>query len=119
MDNKIKESVKIQIDKLSLICYILENNQRYISEGIKTYFRGTPDIPLHILSDERNDELKGYYLEDIVKHLNPKTLKLLTTLSLNRLIDNSIKNPPKEKELSDFDRLMKKALDYNPKNKEK
>lgn len=118
-NNKIKDTVHIQIEDMHIYSYISYDNNRYIGEGIRMYLKGKPDITLHTLIDEYNEEIKAYSFRDTIEHLNVKTLQMFARFGLNGLIDSSLKNPPKQRPMGEFDRLIKKALDYNPKDKEK
>lgn len=119
MDNRIKDTVNVQIGTMSIYCYILEDGNRFIGERIKMYFKGNPVVTLITLLDDNNNEIKAYSFIDVIDHLNLKTLQIFAQFGLNSLIDMTLSNPPKEKKLGDFDKLIKKALNYNPKDKEK
>ncbi|GAB6122564.1 aldo-keto reductase family protein [Dysgonomonas termitidis] len=119
MNKRIKNTVHIQIEQMHIYSYILYDNSRYIGEGIRMYFKDNPDVTLHTLIDENNNETKAYSFRDTIEHLNLKTLQMFARFGLNGLIDEDLKNSPKKRPMGDFDRLIQKALNYNPKDKEK
>lgn len=119
MDNRIKDTVKIQILNMVFFTYITENNSRYIGEEIRMHFKANTDLEPTTLIDKKNKEVKGYYIGDVSKNLNTKSLIFFARVGLNKVVEDELSNPTKPKELGDFDRLIKQALDYNPKEKEK
>ncbi|PXV60155.1 hypothetical protein CLV62_1303 [Dysgonomonas alginatilytica] len=119
MNNRIKDTVNVQVGTMSIYCYILEDGSRFIGERIKMYFKGNPNVTLVPLLDDNNNEIKTYSFIDVIEHLNLNTLQIFAQFGLNGLIDTTLSNPPKEKKLGDFDKLIKKALEYNPKDREK
>ena len=91
-----------------------------------------PKIPFVTLYNAsiKNDVL-AYPIDIIVDNLSEDRLRYFAKTGIVNLLDNSLldkKNieeqkettestAPEQPELSDFDKLLKRALDYNPKSK--
>lgn len=121
MDNKIQEIIKIELgeNKRLLSCYILENGKHYIDYRINSQFRvsAIAKTPQTTLIDKQGNEIKAYSINQVVDNLSPKVIKEYAQSYIQDIIERG-GIIEEEKKLSDFDRLMKRALDYNPKDKE-
>jgi hypothetical protein len=63
---------------------------------------------------------KAYSLKALINHIKPRILKPLATDGFLYRIDKAIneRDNPKERVLSEFDRMMLKAVHYNLKGRE-
>ena len=131
MGNKIEETTTIEIAGLPIIFYIMENADIFIDTQNADKVFGIPldhKIPFVTLYDDaltKNDVL-AYPIDVIVDNLSEDRLKHFAKTGIINLGDSSDKKTAREAvkatemeqtELSDFDKLLKTALDYNPKSK--
>lgn len=131
MGNKIEETTTIKIVGLPIIFYKMENADIFIdTQNIDKVF-GIPldhKIPFITLYDDAltKKEVLAYPIDVIVDNLSEDRLRYFAKMGIINLMDNSDKKAARETiksteteqtELSDFDKLLKTALDYNPKSK--
>lgn len=131
MGNKIEETTTIKIVGLPIIFYKMENADIFIdTQNIDKVF-GIPldhKIPFITLYDDAltKKEVLAYPIDVIVDNLSEDRLRYFAKMGIINLMDNSDKKTARETiksteteqtELSDFDKLLKTALDYNPKSK--
>ena len=135
MGNRIEKTTTIEIAGLPVIFYKMANADIFIdTQNVDNVFGSPldPKIPFVTLYNAsiKNDVL-AYPIDIIVDNLSEDRLRYFAKTGIVNLLDNSLldkKNieeqkettestAPEQPELSDFDKLLKRALDYNPKSK--
>jgi len=112
--HKIKETVTIKIHNLPVECYITGDKVKYIGRNIEHLFRTKPT---NVILSELSDGINAYSIDVVVENLKPSIAKELVKYGLEKMIDNQNPNNYlgfKEPEMSEFDRNIKKALNFNP-----
>ncbi len=122
MDNKIKNTiiVKVTLAKKEIPIYLLSNGKVMVDEKIIPYLKESvkTKIEPHIIIDDKTNEIDSYNLKEVLGKLPHFILEdIAKYLILERF--NMIEEPPQERELSDFDKLIMQAMKYNPKKGEK
>ncbi|KAA6319203.1 hypothetical protein EZS27_030874 [termite gut metagenome] len=117
MDNKVKKTVKIRINGRSIDCYILENDTIFIEDVIKEFFKSNSNdtpIILEVVNNSRIIQFRVYSIENVIHNIKTKHLKYLAQIGLVDLIEtNKNQIEPKERNLSEFDKLILRAMRYN------
>ena len=135
MGNKIEKTTTIKIVGLPIIFYKMENADIFIdTQNIDKVF-GIPldhKIPFITLYDDAltKKEVLAYPIDVIVDNLSEDRLRYFAKMGIVQFMDSSSDKKdakeaketiesiePEQPELSDFDKLLKTALDYNPKSK--
>lgn len=124
MDKTIKNIISIKIDNEPFTCFVMESGTVLIEEKIKKFLSTEKDLKGTIASThtyfpvEINGK-KAYSLKALINHLRPRILKQLAADGFLYRIDKAIgeRDNPKERGLSEFDRMMLKAAHYNPKER--
>ena len=113
--DKIKQAIVIRIDGLPIESYITESGAKYVGENAERLFKANSNVPSITLTDANNNTVIAYELQTVVENVKSKALKYLAKKGLIALFiaDNKVADTP-EQSLSDFDKLLKQALDYNP-----
>lgn len=120
--DKIKDTITIKIDNLPIQCYIADNGVNYLGSNVERLFKTKPlKSPVMLLNG--NEEIQGYTIDAVLDNLKSKNLKSLAKIGLNNLTKGDTMRvcdlsddiiAYTEPEMSKFDKLMKKALDFNP-----
>jgi hypothetical protein len=103
-------------------CLVLSDGSKYIAAQISRFFISNNDInPIQIEEIKKDTMVKVYPLKTVIDNLRPRFLKELANEGLSDRIDKAIdeRDNPQERELSEFDKALLKALKYNPKEREK
>ena len=135
MGIRIEKSTTIEIVGLSIIFYKMANADIFIdTQNVDSVF-GIPldyKIPFVTLYDAlTKKDVLAYPIDVIVDNLSEDRLRYFAKTGIVNLLNNSLldkKNieeqkettestAPEQPELSDFDKLLKRALNYNPKSK--
>ena len=135
MGNRIEKTTTIEIAGLPVIFYKMANADIFIdTQNVDNVFGIPldPKIPFVTLYNAsiKNDVL-AYPIDIIVDNLSEDRLRYFAKTGIVNLLDNSLldkKNieeqkettestAPEQPESADFDKLLKRALDYNPKSK--
>ena len=113
--DKIKQTKIIRIDGLPIESYVTESGAKYVGENAERLFKVNSNVPSITLTDANNNTVIAYELQAVIENAKRKVLKYLAKEGLaiqfitkDKAIDNSAQT------LSDFDKLLKQALDYNP-----
>ena len=113
--DKIKQTKIIRIDGLPIESYVTESGAKYVGENAERLFKVNSNVPSITLTDANNNTVIAYELQAVIVNAKSKVLKYLAIEGLaiqfitkDKAIDNSAQT------LSDFDKLLKQALDYNP-----
>ena len=119
-----RDCIEIKIDNESFICLIERNGDRWIEAKINKFFHSDKKEFESSISINRPAEGKEYYLEmyslaTIIDNLRVRILKQLAKEGLFGKIDKAIdaRDNPKERVLSEFDKNILKAVNYNPNKK--
>ena len=131
MGNRIEKTTTIEIAGLPIIFYKMANADIFIdTQNVDSVF-GIPldyKIPFVTLYDAltKKDAL-AYPIDVIVDNLSEDRLRYFAKTGIVNFMDSSSDKKdtkvsketiePEQPELSDFDKLLKRALDYNPKSK--
>lgn len=118
MNRTLKDIINIKIDQESFICFVLSDNSKYIAASICKFFSSNTDLePLELAEIKKDNRTKVFPLDIVINNLRPRLLKELAIEGLSDRIDKAInnKNNPKGRILSEFDKMMLKAINYNPK----
>ena len=134
MGNKIEKTTTIEIAGLPITFYKLGHSDIFIDTqnvdnvfGIPLY----PKIPFVTLCDAlTKNEVLAYPIDVIVDNLSEDRLRYFAKMGIVQFMDSSSDKKdakeaketiesiePEQPELSDFDKLLKTALVYNPKSK--
>ena len=135
MGNRIEKTTTIEIVGLSIIFYKTANADIFIdTQNVDSVF-GIPldyKIPFVTLYDAlTKKDVLAYPIDVIVDNLSEDRLRYFAKTGIVNLLNNSLldkKNieeqkettestAPEQPELSDFDKLLKRALNYNPTSK--
>ena len=124
IQNNIVNSITIKIDDRSIDCFITDDGAYLIDERIKEFLskdHNAEPFVFTILLGTKSFQKTAYTLSDVINNLKPRFLKELASEGLFYKIDKAIevRDNPKERVLSDFDRAILKALNYNPNKVEK
>jgi len=116
MDSRIT----IRIDNEPFTCLTRIGGHIYIEEKIKKFFISDYDKGTVMTIFPREIEgMKVFPLIEIVNSLRPRILKNLAfdgfLYRINKAIEE--RNNPQERELSEFDNMILKAIKYTPKDK--
>jgi len=116
------ETINIKIDNESFLCYIMEDGKIFIEEKINKFFNSGYDKGTIASMAMMKGEINGksvYSLKVVVNNLRLRILKQLVEdgflYRINKAIDE--RDNAKERNLSDFDRAILKAIEYNPREK--
>ena len=114
---QVKDKIIIKIDNEPFICLLMENGHIFIEEKIKkflnpNYDRGT----VMILTAVEIDGIMVFPLKRLVHYLRPKFLKQFVLEGFLYRINQAIEERDNQQErvLSEFDKIMLKALNYRP-----
>jgi len=120
--NKTKDIISIKIDNEPFICFIKEDGKIFIEEKINKFFNAGYDKGTIASMAMMKGEIEGksvYSLKVVVNNLRLRILKQLVEdgflYRINKAIDK--RDNAKERNLSDFDRAILKAIEYNPREK--
>ena len=121
MDNQhnIVNIINIKIDDRPIDCFITDKGLYLIDERIKEFLSkddNAKPIMLTISLGRKSYQKTAYSLSDVINNLKPRFLKELAIDGLSSRIDKAIeaKDKPQERVLSEFDRIILKAMKYNP-----
>ena len=121
MDNQynIANIINIKIDDRPIDCFITDKGLYLIDERIKEFLSKDNDaapIALTIPLGTKSYQKTTYGLEDVINNLKPRFLKQLAIDGLSGRIDKAIeaRDNSQERVLSEFDRMILKAMKYNP-----
>jgi len=122
MKNSIKDVLVIRIDRKPISCFLLEDNTFLIDKEINTFFKSNSDAKITQI-----DNIDGYLIDDVIDNLKPRILKQFAKVGLLLKLENGgdkegtsisygIGNHihAENRELSEFDRMILKAINYNP-----
>ena len=117
-DKALKNIINIKLDEEPFTCFVLADNSKYITARIRKFFTSaaTDLEPVEIEDRQKNTTIKTFPLETVISNLKPRFLKELAMEGLSGRIDKAIdeRDNPKEIVLSEFDRMMLKAINYKP-----
>lgn len=121
MDNRIKDTIVVKITKAQkpIPIYLLSNGKIMVDESIIPYLKESvkTKIKPQIIIDENTDEVESYSLREVLEKLPHFILEDITKyLILEKF--NVKEEPLKERNLSEFDKNILKAMKYNPKEEE-
>lgn len=113
--DKIKRTIVIRIDGLPIESYITESRAKYVGKNAERLFKVNSTVPSITLTDANNNTVIAYELQAVVESAKSKALKYLAREGLVALFsaDNKVADTTGQP-LSDFDKLLKQALEYNP-----
>ncbi|MCL2651200.1 MAG: hypothetical protein FWD60_09295 [Candidatus Azobacteroides sp.] len=120
-DRTLKDIINIKIDGESITCLIMHSGNVFVEKKIEKFLNANYDMGtvMHLHTVEIQG-INVFPLKGIINHLRSRILKELAAdgiiHKINRAIDE--RDNPKERELSEFDRMMLKAVNYNPKERE-
>ncbi len=115
--DKIKRTIVIRIDGLPIESYITESGAKYVGKNAERLFKVNSNVPFITLTDVNNNTVIAYELQAVVENAKRKALKYLAKERIAKLFISGDKAPDNSVQpLSDFDKLHKQALDYNPSN---
>jgi hypothetical protein len=114
---KTKDTIIIRIDDEPFTCLIRESGHIFIEEKIKKFLN--PDYDkgsVMILHTVEMDGIMVFPLMHLVRHLRPRILKQFALEGFLYRINKAIEERDNQQErvLSEFDKIMLKALNYNP-----
>ena len=116
----LKEVIGIKIDGVPFTCFVLTDGSKYIAASICKFFSSDNNLePIIIEEIKKETATRVFPLEVVIDNLKPRFLKELASEGLSDRIDKAIdtRNNLKERMLSEFDKAMLKALNYNPNKK--
>lgn len=131
MGNRIERTTTIEIAGWPIIFYKMANADIFIdTQNVDNVF-GIPldyKIPFVTLYDAlTKKDVLAYPIDVIVDNLSEDRLRYFAKMGIVNFMDSSSDKKdtkvsketiePEQPELSDFDKLLKRALDYNPKSK--
>lgn len=101
------------------LCYQLEDKELMIDSKIEELFRKNHNAPSHTMVSQDTKEVKGYDVSDVIGSLKLGPLQWIATSKIITIVMDGLDKGivEEERELSDFDKLILKALNYNPKKK--
>ena len=113
--DKIKQTIVIRIDGLPIESYITESGTKYVGENVGRLFKVNSNVSSITLIDAENNTVAAYELQSVIDNAKNKVLKYLAKEGLIALFitGNIVADTPAQP-LSDFDKLLKQALEYNP-----
>lgn len=134
MGNKIEKTTTIEIAGLPITFYKLGHSDIFIdTQNVDNVFGIPldPKIPFVTLCDAlTKNEVLAYPIDVIVDNLSEDRLRYFAKMGIVQFMDSSSDKKdakeaketiesiePEQPELSDFDKLLKTALVYNPKSK--
>ena len=113
--DKINRTIVIRIDGLPIESYITESGAKYVGKNAERLFKVNSNIPSITLTDANNNTMIAYELQSVVDNIKSKALKYLAKEGITKLFITGDKAPDNSAQsLSDFDKLLQHALDYNP-----
>ena len=121
MDRKLKDIITIKIDGVPFVCLVLTDGSKYIAASICKFFSSDKNLePIIIEEIKKDTATRVFPLEVVIDNLKPRFLKELAREGLSDRIDKAIdtRDNLKERMLSEFDKNMLKAMNYNPKERE-
>ncbi|MDL2289998.1 hypothetical protein LJB95_01160 [Paludibacteraceae bacterium OttesenSCG-928-F17] len=119
MNNKIANTVNIEIDGITIPCYILEDGKKMLDWKASQFFRVglSQKTPKTTLLDKDNSPVDAYNIKDAVSSFSSNIVKKITIAYINDWIDRG-GIIEEERALSEFDKLILKAMKYAPKENE-
>ena len=113
--DKIKDTIVLRIDELPVESYITESGVKYVGKNAERLFKVNSNVPTIALIDAENNTVAAYELQSVIVNAKSKVLKHLAKERLAMLFTSEDKGLGNSVQpLSDFDKLLKQALDYNP-----
>ena len=146
MDKRLEKKGIVNIKGVTIPCVVMEDGTRVLGkEGVEqlveTLFESSPGKVLERSVLVKLDDFEGYVIDvimDIYKNVKEKNNEVtghLLEVGLAALVDKATDNDNPnsrgyqeymdrsekmtERQFSDFDRIMKKALEFNPDKKKK
>ena len=142
MGKRLEKKGIVNIKGVTIPCVVMEDGTRVLGkEGVEqlveTLFESSPGKVLERSVLVKLDDFEGYLIDvimDIYKNVKEKNNEVtghLLEVGLAALVDKATDNPNTrgyqeymdrsekmtERQFSDFDRIMKKALEFNPDKK--
>lgn len=101
------------------LCYQAEDNELLIDRKIEELFRKNLKVPLRIMVSQEGKKVEAFHLLDVAFSLKRGPLQWITSAGIITMVQNAIDKgiSKEERELGEFDRMILKALEYNPKKK--
>lgn len=124
MKGIVKHEIKIESkyykDKFVIPCYILEDGRKMIHNKVNQWFNEkAKNLPQIAIIDKKGKEVKVYQLNAALGVINIDKVRDIASLAINQLLGEDDLKPVQDRELSEFDEAILKAMKYNPKeNKE-
>lgn len=114
--DKIKHTFSISLENTRVECYVVENGDKYINANVRRALKPSFNIEPHIIIvDADNNEIEAYTINEVMEGLKPRTMKGLARKGLIATINEGLdRGMKKEIEVSDFDRLIMRSLEFNP-----
>ena len=105
------------INNYGVKCYTAEDGSRYVSKDIERFLRANADVNIVMLFDPMTlKKTPAYEVENAIVNLKAAPLKYFAKIGLEYLIDNNpiMGSKMPEPMLSEFDKVIKRALKFNP-----
>ena len=117
-----KDIIIIKIDNEPFTCFVMEDGKIFVEEKINKFFNAGYDKGTITNMAMMPGEIDGqavYALKVVADNLRPRLLKQLAEDGLFHRVHKAIeeRDNPKERILSEFDKMLLKALYYNPKER--
>ena len=123
MENrKPKDTITIRIDNEPFICFVMEDGRVFVETKISKLFNADYDkgtITNMVLRPGSIDGKPVYALKVVADNLRPRIMKQLVEDGLTHRVLKAIeaRENSKERDLSEFDKAMLQAAQYNPKER--
>jgi hypothetical protein len=120
MEKTVKDTISIKIDNEPFTCFVMESGAVLIEEKISKFFSaeyGKGSVMMKYTGGARIEGKNVYPLSIVVSYLRLRILKQLAEDGFSYRVTKAIvdRDNPKERVLSEFDRMMLRAVHYNPK----
>lgn len=115
MDKYIKHTSIIKLNVFSFKCYTTEDNSMYFGTDVERIFKTKPNIEQVTLFDpQKQTEVDAYEIGEAIDNIKTSYVRSFALIGIDYLIKDRRIEAQEEPELSSFDKLIKKALDFNP-----
>jgi hypothetical protein len=115
---KLKDIINIKIDNEPFTCFVMQEGKIFVEEKISKFFNADYDKGTIASMGTVKTKIEGksvFPSKVVINNLRLRILKQLAEDGLFHRVNKAVevKNNPKERVLSDFDRMMLKAVNYN------
>lgn len=115
--DKIKHTFSIFLEDIRMECYVVENGDKYLNANVRRALKPSFNIDSHItIADGEGKEIGVYSINEVTESIKPRTMRELARRGSIAVINEGLEKGTKKKEAekTDFDKFIKRSLEFNP-----